>query len=172
VDVSDVRSPIRSVLMVCTGNICRSPAAEAVLRHRLTASGLSHIEVDSAGTGDWHSGEPSHPHSRSVGTSRGYVLEHRARTVKANDCRFDLMLAMDSGHLRWLQRQFRSHSRVQLLRGSEAGRGRAPGRVPDLDDPYGQARAVYEAMYDVIEAAMPGVVETILGSHAGGVPPA
>ena len=154
------RGPIRSVLMVCTGNICRSPAAEAVLLHHLEAAGLSHVEVDSAGTGDWHAGERSHGNSRSVGSTRGYVLDHRARMVKANDARFDLILAMDSGHLRWLERQFRSHSGLHLLRSFEPGRDLG-GRVPDLDDPYGHPLPVYEAMYDVIERTTPSIVDVI-----------
>ena len=157
----DVSTPIRSVLMVCTGNICRSPAAEAVLRNALDVAGLGHVEVDSAGTGDWHAGERSHANSRRVGTSRGYTLDHRARMVTAHDMRFDLVLAMDAGHLRWLERRLPGHGSLRLFRSSEPSSSHAADAVPDLDDPYGHPLSVYEAMYDVIERTTPGIVEAV-----------
>ena len=152
-------APITSVLMVCTGNICRSPAAEAVLRHQLDAAGLSDVEVDSAGTGDWHAGERSHTRSRRVGEARGYVLDHRARMTTGDDRRFDLLLAMDSGHLVWLRRRFSTHTGLRLFRSYEPGC--ADDRVPDVDDPYGHPIPVYEAMYDIIERTTPAIVEAI-----------
>ena len=69
-----------SVLMVCTGNICRSPAAEAVLQHSLAEAGIAGtVFVDSAGTTDWHEGERAHEFSRSVGARRGYDVGHLSR---------------------------------------------------------------------------------------------
>ena len=152
-------APITSVLMVCTGNICRSPAAEAVLRHQLDEAELSDVEVDSAGTGDWHAGERSHTRSRRVGEARGYVLDHRARITTGDDRRFDLLLAMDSGHLVWLRRRFSPHTGLRLFRSYEPGR--ADDRVPDLADPYGHPISAYEAMYDIIERTTPAIVDTI-----------
>ncbi|MDX2221647.1 MAG: low molecular weight protein-tyrosine-phosphatase, partial [Rhodospirillaceae bacterium] len=90
------------VLFVCTGNICRSPTAEGVFRHLVAEAGLAdRIDVDSAGTHGYHVGEP--PDSRSVAAAarRGIdIAGQRARRVQPEDFdRFDLVLALDQGHL-------------------------------------------------------------------------
>ena len=95
------------VLFVCTGNICRSPTAEAVARHFIQAAGLADaIEVDSAGTNGYHAGEAPDPRTRKVAQLRGYDLaDLRARKLEVLDFqRFDLVLAMDRGHLEIMQR--------------------------------------------------------------------
>jgi protein-tyrosine phosphatase len=85
------------ILMVCLGNICRSPLAEGILAHKSKQHGLDWI-VDSAGTGNWHAGNP--PDTRSVGVARKYGIDirnQRARQFSVNDFeRFDLIFAMDS----------------------------------------------------------------------------
>src|SRR4051794_30886247 len=85
------------VCFVCLGNICRSPTAEAVLRQLVERSGLSaEIEVDSAGTGAWHAGQPPDPRSTAAGRRRGFTLGGRARQFVPEDWeRFDYVLAMD-----------------------------------------------------------------------------
>ncbi|MGP5058357.1 low molecular weight protein-tyrosine-phosphatase [Psychrobacter celer] len=93
-----------SVLLVCLGNICRSPTAEEVFRQQAAIAGLS-LKVDSAGTGDWHIGhapdERSQRHAKSHGYNIGKLV---ARQVSADDFRqFDLILAMDSQNLADLQ---------------------------------------------------------------------
>ena len=97
-----------SVLFVCTGNICRSPMAEGVLRHRLVDHGLdARVAVDSAGLGNWHVGDP--PDSRAIARAklRGYdVTAQRARQFAASDYHdFDLILGMDAGHLAAMERR-------------------------------------------------------------------
>lgn len=89
------------ILIVCLGNICRSPTAEAVLRDLARAEGPG-IEVDSAGTGDWHVGNPPHPPAIRAAAARGYDMQAlRARQVRAEDFHaFDLILAMDRANLR------------------------------------------------------------------------
>ena len=91
------------ILAVCLGNICRSPTAEAVLRHHLPEA-----EVDSAGTSDWHIGDPPYPTAIAAGAARGYDLAPlRARQVTAQDFHdFDLILAMDD----------RNHAELAALR--------------------------------------------------------
>jgi protein-tyrosine phosphatase len=87
--------------MVCTGNICRSPSADVVLRHHLRRAGLVDVvEVDSAAIEDFHIGEPPSPPALRAAAARGYDLSHeKARQVVARDfAHFDLILAMDSGH--------------------------------------------------------------------------
>ncbi len=90
-----------SILIVCLGNICRSPTAEAVLRARLAAAGLD-IEVDSAGTGDWHVGEAPHVEMTEAAAAKDYdIAALRARQIAPADfARFDLILAADPSNLR------------------------------------------------------------------------
>ena len=98
-------APIR-VLMVCLGNICRSPTAHGVFQQRVESAGLTGlIEVDSAGTGDFHLGEKPDIRSRKAAQQRGYNLSSlRARQVSNDDFeRFDYILAMDDNNLRDLQ---------------------------------------------------------------------
>lgn len=95
------------LLVVCLGNICRSPMGEGALRARLDASPLARrVEVDSAGTGDWHAGEP--PDARAIRCARGHDVDIsglRARQVQLADFeRFDWLLCADASNLRDLQR--------------------------------------------------------------------
>jgi protein-tyrosine phosphatase len=97
--------PATSVLMVCLGNICRSPLAEAALRHHAERLGLD-LHVDSAGTGDWHIGHPPDPRAQAVAQRLGGIdiSALRARQVSADDFhRFDHIIAMDGSNLRNLR---------------------------------------------------------------------
>src|SRR5262249_10905745 len=97
----------RRLLFVCTGNICRSPLAEAIFRHQAEAAGRgAEFELDSAGTHDYHEGERADPRARRVGQARGVAVTSIAREIAADDFeRFDLILAMDRSHLRELRRR-------------------------------------------------------------------
>ncbi|MCK9260090.1 MAG: low molecular weight protein-tyrosine-phosphatase [Azoarcus sp.] len=98
---------MKRILFVCSGNICRSPTAEGVARHFIETSGLeSAFEVDSAGTQGYHSGEPPDPRAIKAAAQRGYDLSSlRARKLEITDFqRFDLLLAMDRGHLEYMVR--------------------------------------------------------------------
>ena len=95
------------VLMVCMGNICRSPTAEGVLRAKLRQAGLhGRVRVDSAGTHGFHSSEPPDPRAIHHAAQRGYDLSAlRARPVQGEDFgRFEYILAMDEDNLAWLHR--------------------------------------------------------------------
>ena len=132
--------PIRA-LFVCTGNICRSPTAHAVLRHLIAQRGLQErLECDSAGTQAYHEGEGADRRSREAGERRGLDFAfHRARRVRAADLEaFDWILAMDRSHLEHLQDM--SHpgqrARVELFLGRD-----------DMPDPYyGGARGFDEVL--------------------------
>jgi protein-tyrosine phosphatase len=103
----DTPPPVR-VLMVCTGNICRSPTAEGVLRAKLQRLGLhGRVEVDSAGTHGYHTGEPPDPRAIRHAAQRGYDISRlKARPVTDEDfARFDWVLAMDETHLLWLRKR-------------------------------------------------------------------
>jgi protein-tyrosine phosphatase len=150
------------VLMVCLGNICRSPTAEVVLRTRLAEAGLGGlIEVDSAGTGArGHQGAPPDPRSQRHAAQRGYDLSQlRARQVLAQDFeRFDWILAMDEDNLRDLQDLCpdpHAHKMARLM-------DFAPGvSWRDVPDPYYGGSSLFEAVLDLIEQGCKGWVESV-----------
>jgi protein-tyrosine phosphatase len=154
-----------AVLMVCTGNICRSPSAEAVLRHHVAAAGLAdRITVDSAGTQDYHRGEPPSRLAVDCAEARGYDLSPlRARQVQSEDLlRFDLILAMDRGHLGRLAGMGPDgrSGKIRLFMdfAPDDIRADAAGEVPD---PYDGDRQDYEHSLDLIESAIPGLIATL-----------
>lgn len=154
--------PELQVLMVCSGNICRSPTAEAVLRARLVAAGLAdRIAVDSAGTHGFHTQEPPDPRAQAHARKRGYDLSGlRARRVVAEDfSRFQRILAMDEGHLRWLQDAAPpdARARIELLLDHASAR---PGRR-DVPDPYYGSERDFGVVLDLVEDACDGLVRDL-----------
>ncbi len=149
---------ISSVLMVCMGNICRSPTAEGVLRQKLHAAHLSPwITVDSAGTHAWHAGEPPDARSQQHALRRGYDLSSiRARAVTARDFeRFDLILAMDWDNLALLQQQCPLARQHKLRRLCEFASAAEPSVVPD---PYQGGPEDFDHVLNVVEDACGGLV--------------
>ena len=150
------------VTFVCTGNICRSPMAEHVLRGRLGREGLgARVEVDSSGTGGWHVGDPADHRTVRVLRRHGYTSAHRARRFRADwfDS-YDLILAMDTGHLRQLRQLARGPqdaAKIKLLRSYDP----AAGTRLDVPDPYYGGGAEFEHVLDLIEAAMPRLIRDI-----------
>jgi protein-tyrosine phosphatase len=134
----------RSILFVCTGNICRSPTAEAVLRHLANEESID-LRIESAGLGDWHVGQPPDERAQRHARNRGYDLSaQRARQVQPRDFdEFDMILAMDRGHLQALQKMAppRHHAKIRLFV--------AGGDVPD---PYYGAADGFEHVLDLVEA--------------------
>jgi protein-tyrosine phosphatase len=133
----------RRILFVCTGNICRSPTAEGVLRHLARLENLA-LHIESAGLGDWHIGEPPDDRSQLHARKRGYDLSaQRARQVKARDFEdFDMILAMDRGHLRALQKMApQHHAKIRLFVADS-----------DVPDPYYGGGEGFEAVLDLVEA--------------------
>jgi protein-tyrosine phosphatase len=145
------------VCLVCLGNICRSPMAEAVLRAQLTAAGLAEaVTVDSAGTGDWHLGEPMNRQARAALSGRGYDgSAHRARQFGPSWLAdHDLVLAMDAANLADLQRLAGpgDQSRIRLF-GEVGGLTDFDGGV--IPDPYGGTDADFGQVLDLLAAAAP-----------------
>lgn len=142
------------VLMVCLGNICRSPTAEGVLRQRLAAAGLGErIAVDSAGTFGGHAGGPPDARAIAHAARRGVDLRPlRARQVIADDfMRFDLVLAMDAANLQALRRHCPApyaHKLGLLLEVALDGRP-----VREVPDPYYGEDADFERVLDLVGAA-------------------
>lgn len=148
------------VLFVCTGNICRSPTAEGVFRHMVAEAGLSHlIQADSAGTHDYHVGEPPDRRSAAHAARRGYDLSDlRARQVTAADFQhFDHIMAMDSGHLSHLRRMVPDRAdRVNLFLSYAPELG-----LEDVPDPYYGGTEGFEYVLDMIEAASRGLLRQL-----------
>jgi protein-tyrosine phosphatase len=157
-----------TLLFICTGNICRSPAAHAVMAHHLALAGLSEeVRVDSAGMGGWHAGELPDPRARREGARRGYRLDHLARAVSADDFRRPgLLLALDRGHERALQRMAPAGfpaDRIRLLRSFDPQS--AVGA--EVADPYYGPESGFASMFDEIEATVVGLVQAA-GMLSGG----
>ena len=159
------------ILTVCTGNICRSPSAEVILRDHLAAAGLGDlVEVDSAGTADYHIGEPPSDPARRLGARRGYDLSPlRARQITMADFdNFDLILAMDRGHLDRLSALQPPGSKASLrLFLDPVPRADDDGAGAEVVDPYYGGDADYAAMFDIIEAAVPFWIAHLQGSLRG-----
>ena len=154
------------VLMVCMGNICRSPTAEAVLRHKLRAAGLhARVAVDSAGMIDHHRGSPPDPRAIRHAALRGYDLASlRARVVEPADFeRFDWMLAMDEANLRWLRKQLPAGAtvRTELLLEQAPQLG-----LTEVPDPYYGSPAGFERVLDLIEAGCDGFLQRLADGAA------
>ncbi|MEW9517489.1 low molecular weight protein-tyrosine-phosphatase [Streptomyces tubercidicus] len=158
-------APFR-VCFVCTGNICRSPMAESVFRARLAEAGLDGlVEVDSAGTGGWHEGDGADPRTVAVLRAGGYEHAHTARQFHASWFdRLDLVIALDSGHLRELRRLAptpRDAAKVRLLR--TYGTGTATDATDDLDvpDPYYGGFEGFEECLEMVEEASDGLLAAV-----------
>ena len=152
---------MKAVLFVCTGNICRSPTAEGVFRKLLEANGLAEsVDVDSAGTGNWHVGESPDDRACEAAVRRGIdIADQRARQVRIEDFdRFDLILAMDQGHYQELQRLCPDSQRHRLRLFLDC----APALgARDVPDPYYGGSDGFETVLDMIEAACVGLLAEI-----------
>ncbi|VVP17105.1 low molecular weight protein-tyrosine-phosphatase [Pseudomonas fluorescens] len=140
------------VLFVCLGNICRSPTAEGVLRHKLREAGLAdHIEVASAGTGDWHVGKAPDKRSQAAAKLRGYDLSaQRAQQVtRADFATYDLILAMDHSNLRHLKALQPAKGKAEL----DLFLRRFQSELDEVPDPYYDGDQGFEQVLDLIERA-------------------
>ena len=144
------------VLFVCLGNICRSPTAEAVFRHKAELAGLD-VFIDSAGTGGWHAGEPADHRSRGEGARRGYDLSTSARQVHDGDWEaFDLLVCMDRDNASLLLDRGAPEAKVRLLLDWHPDPAHA-----EVPDPYYGGEDGFVHMYDLIEAACERLVEEL-----------
>jgi protein-tyrosine phosphatase len=162
------------VCLVCLGNICRSPMAETVLRQVLTDAGLTAgpgltadasltdaglaggVVLDSAGTGDWHLGEPMHRPARAALARRGYDgSAHRARQFEASWlAERDLVLAMDEYNLADLRKLAAPGDRDRIRLFGEVG-GLTGSESAEIPDPYGGDAAEFDHVLDLLSTAAP-----------------
>jgi protein-tyrosine phosphatase len=142
-----------SVLVVCTGNICRSPTGEGVMRRLARERGLEdRIRIASAGTHDYHVGEPPDPRTVKHASKRGYDLsaQRAAQVTKEDFEAFDYILAMDRGHLRILKQMQPPGARAKVGLFLEAS-GKWKGE--DVPDPYYGEGSGFDLVLDMVEEA-------------------
>lgn len=146
------------VLLVCLGNICRSPAAEGVLRVKARARSVD-LHIESAGTGGWHAGDGADPRMVRAAAARGYDLAaHRARQVAPSDFhKFDFLLAMDRRNLADLIDAAPPNRACDIRLFLEF----AGGAVRETPDPYYGGPEGFEHVLDLLEAAAAGFLSAI-----------
>ncbi len=149
------------VLLVCMGNICRSPTAEGVLRHFIRLNNLGDkVEVDSAGTHGYHVGEAPDSRTQRAAAVRGYNLSQlRARKVARQDLDyFDLILAMDKSNLDNLQRLATPEQQDRIKLFMDFAKNFDDNEVPD---PYYGLGHGFDLVLDMVEDASLGLIEEI-----------
>jgi protein-tyrosine phosphatase len=157
-----VAEPLR-LLLVCLGNICRSPLAEGVLRQRLHDAGLEHrVELDSAGTGSWHVGEPPDPRTIANAARHGVDLTLlRARQLRAADYhRFDWLLCADRSNLSDVQARAPADATARsalLLDWAGLGQG------AEVPDPYTGGPEAFEHAWTLVDGAARAIVARLAG---------
>jgi protein-tyrosine phosphatase len=161
--------PAYRVCFVCSGNICRSPTAEVVLRSGLVSAGLADsVLVDSAGIGDWHAGADADDRAVAALRRRGYpVRRHRARQIRPADlAECDLLVALDRVHARALRRlagTAAEAAKVRLLRSFDP----LAGAALDVPDPYYAGPDAFDHVLDLIEAGCRGLLGEVQAAVAG-----
>jgi protein-tyrosine phosphatase len=152
-------TPKPSILLVCLGNICRSPLAEAAFRAEAERRGLDAV-IDSAGTGGWHVGEPPDRRARATARRHGIVIEsYRARQVETADFRrFDVILAMDAQNLRDLEHAAPQDATARLFLLLDFVEGREGDSV---GDPYYGGPEGFERTWAEVTAGAFGFFEAL-----------
>lgn len=148
----------KKILFVCLGNICRSPAAEGVMRKK--AARLQ-MEIDSAGTAGYHIGELPDPRMRSHAVRRGYILNHHARQFDPDSDfeKFDLILAMDESNMGNLQRMDKKRKYTHKIRMMTDFN--AAMKVSEVPDPYYDGPEGFEHVLDILEDGCDGLLKYV-----------
>jgi len=157
------------LLMVCLGNICRSPTAQGVMEKYILNNSLQDfIEVDSAGTGDWHIGHPPDPRATRAAEHRGYaIVSQKARQVAPSDFHeFDYILAMDRNNLNNLKDQCPGNHRHKIKLLLDYGQY-SHDTVPD---PYYSGDQGFELVLDLVEDACTQLLRQVCAKHFPTIP--
>ena len=153
------------VLFVCLGNICRSPLAEAVFRHKVRERGVEgDFEIDSAGTSGYHSGAAPDRRSAETARRRGVELAGQSRQLGAEDLRrFDYVIAMDGENLREiraLEAEAGGTARIHRLREWDPARSGA-----DVPDPYYGGTGGFDEVHDIVDRSCEALLDHLLAEH-------
>ncbi|HFC04206.1 MAG TPA: low molecular weight phosphotyrosine protein phosphatase [Rhizobiales bacterium] len=151
---------MKNILFVCLGNICRSSMAHGIMESELEKRGLSHINVDSAGTSNWHIGNP--PDSRAIATAAQIgvdISNQHARQITPEDFNnFDLILAMDTDNFKDLQAMAPKNSTAELAMCLDFSSLNSGGNVPD---PYYGGQEGFNLLIGMLEDACKGIADHI-----------
>ena len=144
----------RRVLFVCLGNICRSPVAEGIFRHKVAARNLEHFfEADSCGTGNYHIGQQPDPRAVRNAQKNGVILDHRCRQLSTTDLAgFDHIIAMDSNNFRSilaLEDAGVHREKIRLMRDWDTLSGQ-----PDVPDPYYGDERDFQVVFEILDRCM------------------
>jgi len=159
----NVKCKPRRLLFICLGNICRSPAADGVMRHIVMQHGCeAEFAIDSAGMGNWHVGQLPDSRMRACGARHGYKFDHRARQFsRADFSRFDLLIVMDHGNYRAVCNMARTEAEREKIVMLADYMHSHPGQTV-IPDPYYGDTLDFEFALELIEDACNGLLEAIL----------
>ena len=155
---------VKKILFVCLGNICRSPAAEAVFKQKIKERDLEkHFVVDSAGTGGWHVGNLADPRMRETALSRGIELTSRSRKIEERDLyEFDHILVMDNDNLYAVKSLIKDHnnrvnSKIKLILSFSQN-----SQLEEVPDPYYGGQNGFDKVIDLLDDAMDGLIDSLM----------
>ena len=154
---------VKKILFVCLGNICRSPAAEGILKKKLKDRDLEKLfVVDSAGTGGWHVGNLADPRMRETALSRGIELTSRSRQIEENDLyEFDHILVMDKDNLHAVKLLTKNKlhsvkSKIKLILSYSKD-----SKLDEVPDPYYGGQNGFDKVLDLLDNAIDGLLESL-----------
>lgn len=150
------------VLFVCLGNICRSPLAEAIFKHKLKQRGLEHkIEADSCGTANYHIGDNPDPRTTANAKKNGVEIEHCGRQLSVDDLEdFDYILAMDNSNFTNIHRILKDEKhkpKIQMMRDYD------PHGKGDVPDPYHGGEKNFQEVFEILDRTMDGFLDKLQG---------
>ena len=155
---------VKKILFVCLGNICRSPAAEAIFKQKIKDRDLENLfHVDSAGTGGWHVGNLADPRMRETALRRGIDLTSRSRKIEESDLyEFDHILVMDNDNLEAVKSLAKDHknpvnSKIKLILSYAKD-----SQIDEVPDPYYGGQNGFDKVIDLLDDAIDGLIDNLM----------